>query len=82
MSDRRYQDYLAVPAIVPAKAAIGILTACRWLLVFTCIAVVVFVLGQVAMVLNDVSHHRTPAVLRNRHRIKITSIFPPAPERT
>ena len=82
MRDDRYQSFLAVPAIVPARAARGIVKIYKWLLILTCVAVVVFVLWQIAMVMNDVSHHRTPAILRNQHHRQASPGTPNFPRRS
>lgn len=63
MNRRRTESYIAVPAIVPTSLAFGILRLFKWMLAITCTFVVGFVLFQIVVVLNDVSHHRTPAAL-------------------
>lgn len=64
----QYETFVAVPALIPARLAFAVLTAVKWILALTCLAVVCFVIWQIAMILNDVSHHRMPTALHGHPR--------------
>ena len=66
MKKRDPDTYLIVPAGIFGRLTTIVWTLFKWLLALTCLAVVGFVLLQIVRVLNDVSHHRTPAALQHR----------------
>ena len=82
MKEDRYRSFVAVPAFIPARLALGVLTIVKWILTLTCTAVVLFVLWQIAIVLNDVSHHRTPKALRVPHSRKAAPGLATIPKRS